>query len=1015
MHVTGRELLVRERLLDRLRSRWVMPLTVVQAPAGYGKTTLLTQARAGNAAAPLGVEAWVPCSPAMAVVSSLGVALCDAVGARRPGRADPDDFATAVVEAVWRRSPQQVTLLVDDVHEIPPGSDAAALLAAVVAALPDNGHVVLSGRTAPPIPLGRLFLERRVVVVDEADLAFTGTELAEFAGLRQVAGTRVAGCGGWPALAELFATARPGAAADYVAEEILAPLPVPARRDLARLAHVGPWDDDLAAAVVGPGTDVAALLAGLPLVVTGAGGERSLHSLWRTWLARDASSEEVAEARRGAARVLAERGRIDDAVRLLVEAHAWDDLGRAIVGALGAVHPPVARDVLEEWLRLLPDELSSGPVGRLLAAVIEVEGDIGGAWQDFEACAAAFRAEGETTGELACLVQLGQAAWWSDEPERLASVAGRVFELEAAGCEAARPFACLGRAMIYDLADDGRAMLAELERIPPGSLGEPWLGIVCWARAIAHLQMGHAAAAEQDADRALAYAGLHTPLAEGTRLMARWYQGHLADVVEALPVLLDQVTESGYRNSTVLIAAQCSMAHAWRSQPDRAARYLEQARATAARLPVSPLLDTNLVLAEAMAALASGDEAAAADVLAAYVARMPVGQGIAVAPQRRLLALFYVLVPGTRPVWDAAELGPAWAWGRELARALAAVRDRGALPAGAPALDDPGRVLAHLPPPWAAEVAVAAIAAGREDGWALLDATWPATRDTVAALAAGARSGLSRAAREVVGQLPVPPTARWTLRLLGPVELRVDDQPVRSPDWRRGRVRSLVAHLALHRSLGRGQIGDDLWPSFDQEAQSANLRVTLTYLLRVLEPDRAPRDASFFVRQHGGTLTLHPGRWLAVDVWDFDRLCDEAADADRRGAPATALDRALQAVELWRGEPTELLSDEWAVVPFEQRRRRFTAVATRAGELLLAQGATEHAQSLAEQALALDPWLDTAHRLVVAGHQAVGNDLAARRALRRYREAIRELGLGPDEATLMMERLLDAVPKVRDR
>jgi DNA-binding SARP family transcriptional activator len=152
-----------------------------------------------------------------------------------------------------------------------------------------------------------------------------------------------------------------------------------------------------------------------------------------------------------------------------------------------------------------------------------------------------------------------------------------------------------------------------------------------------------------------------------------------------------------------------------------------------------------------------------------------------------------------------------------------------------------------------------------------------------------------------------------------------------------------------------------------------------------------------------------------VDVWDFDRLCDEAADADRRGAPATALDRALQAVELWRGEPTELLSDEWAVVPFEQRRRRFTAVATRAGELLLAQGATEHAQSLAEQALALDPWLDTAHRLVVAGHQAVGNDLAARRALRRYREAIRELGLGPDEATLMMERLLDAVPKVRDR
>jgi hypothetical protein len=52
----------------------------------------------------------------------------------------------------------------------------------------------------------------------------------------------------------------------------------------------------------------------------------------------------------------------------------------------------------------------------------------------------------------------------------------------------------------------------------------------------------------------------------------------------------------------------------------------------------------------------------------------------------------------------------------------------------------------------------------------------------------------------------------------------------------------------------------------------------------------------------------------------------------------------------------------------------------------------------------------------VAGHRAAGNDLAARRALRRYREAIRELGLGPDEATLMMERLLDApLPTVRGR
>jgi DNA-binding SARP family transcriptional activator len=219
-------------------------------------------------------------------------------------------------------------------------------------------------------------------------------------------------------------------------------------------------------------------------------------------------------------------------------------------------------------------------------------------------------------------------------------------------------------------------------------------------------------------------------------------------------------------------------------------------------------------------------------------------------------------------------------------------------------------------------------------------------------------------------------------------------------------VRSLLAHLALQGMISRERLADDLWPDLDREAAARNLRVTLTYLLRVLEPDRKQRDPSFFVRQHGGNLSLHAGDWLDVDVWNFDALCDRAEAADRRGSPAVVLDRALAAAERWRSEPTELLSEPWALVEIEQRRARFAAVATRAGELLLAQGAADGARALAERALDLDPWLEAAHRLVVAAHRADGDDLAARRALGRYREAIRDLGFDPDEATRMVERLL---------
>jgi DNA-binding SARP family transcriptional activator len=1005
-------MLARERLLDRLRRRWGVAVTVITAPAGYGKTTLLTQSFTANQAAPVGIDCWLTCDPSLTTVSALGTAMVRAMGAERtgPGPVSVDDAARVVLEAMWQRSPQQVTLIVDDVHEIPVGSGAANLLATVIAELPANGHVVLAGRTGPPLALARLDVAGRVLRLDEDEMVFTEGELAAFADLRHVDGARVAGCGGWPALAELWASARAGVSTDYVGEEVLAHLPAERRRQLALLASLGPFDDELAHQVLlADEVDVDELLSGLPLVSRMNGG-RSLHGLWRTLLAGDAPAPAIAEARRVAGVTLLDRGDVDRAMRLLVDAGAWDEVGRAIVVALGAAHPPVPRDVLEEWYKLLPNDVRDSPSGGLLASVIGVEGDLGGAWEDFERCAAAFRELGEVTGELACLVQLGQIAWWSDRSDLLAQAAMRTFELDRAGHEEATPFACIGRAMLYDIADQSREMLAELDRIPPGTLGEPWLGLVDWARAIAHLQLGYPVEAQAAAERAMTFVGtMHGQWAGGTRLQTIWFQGRLDEVTEALPRLLDQVRESGYRNSTVLVAAQCSLAHAVRGRRDEAERYLMQARAMAAMIPEAPLVDTALAVAAANLAILDGDEVAAAETLTAYVARHPIGEGLCVAAQRRHLALLYVLVPATRPVWDAAELGPAWALARDLARAVVAVRERRPLPRDG-VVPDTGIVEAHLPPAWLAELGVAALVAGRPHGQRLLDDSWPLTRPGVEAMAREARGRMGKAARDVLAQLPVPPERPLELRLLGPVELRRSGEVVRATDWRRERVRSLLAHLVFDGTVSRSQMADDLWPGLDPDAQARNLRVTLTYLLRILEPDRSPRAASFFVRQDGANLSLHPGDWLTVDLWELDRLCEQAAEADRQGSPAAALDAALRAVGLWRGEPIELLSEHWAIAAYEQRRQRFAAVATRAGELLLARRRFAQAHALAERALDVDPWLEAAHRLVVAIHRAAGNHLAAHAALRRYRTRAREVGLDPDEATLMLERLLKNLP-----
>src|SRR2546430_4106362 len=86
-----------------------------------------------------------------------------------------------VIDAVIRRAPLEVCLLLDDVHEIPAGSPGAALLSEVARTLPATAHLVLSGREEPDIPLARREAAGEVIRIDGEDLAFTRVEVRALA------------------------------------------------------------------------------------------------------------------------------------------------------------------------------------------------------------------------------------------------------------------------------------------------------------------------------------------------------------------------------------------------------------------------------------------------------------------------------------------------------------------------------------------------------------------------------------------------------------------------------------------------------------------------------------------------------------------------------------------------------------------------------------------------------------------------------------------------------------------
>jgi LuxR family transcriptional regulator, maltose regulon positive regulatory protein len=207
--------------------------------------------------------------------------------------------------------------------------------------------------------------------------------------------------------------------------------------------------------------------------------------------------------------------------------------------------------------------------------------------------------------------------------------------------------------------------------------------------------------------------------------------------------------------------------------------------------------------------------------------------------------------------------------------------------------------------------------------------------------------------------LPAIPKYRLRLCLLGPVELHRDDQLVGYPDLRRERVRQLLCYLAIHPRTTRKRVAAQLWPDLDDEAASRNLRVTLTYVQRVLEPDRPRSEPPYFLRAEGPALELSVGSWLTV------------------------------------GQPHA----EWAGLERDRLRLRYLTAAIRVGELLLAHGDQHTPLSLGYAALDAEPWSEAAYRLLIATHLARGEHAQARRALARCQAMLADLQVEPEPQT----------------
>ncbi|HNO92974.1 MAG TPA: hypothetical protein PKJ84_02315, partial [Anaerolineales bacterium] len=358
------KVVIRQRLLERLQEGLNHSLTLVSAPAGFGKTTLLSE-WLGEVNLKV---AWLSLddsdhdtihfitylvSALQVIDKSIGESVLGALKSHQPPAVDT--LLVALLNDIDSVS-QDFILVLDDYHEVDskPVDEALRFL---VEYMPPQMHLIIASREDPPLPLARLRAKGQLTELRAADLRFTMQEAADF--LNQVMGLDLSGqditaletrTEGWVAGLQLAALSMQGHdditgfiqsftgahhfVLDYLLEEVLSKQPQEVQHFLLRTSILERLNGPLCEAVTGmPSQKMLEELERSNLFIVPLDGERNWYryhhlfgDLLRQRSEQHIASNEVAELHLNASAWFEQNGDLADAFR---HAMAAKDQNRA--------------------------------------------------------------------------------------------------------------------------------------------------------------------------------------------------------------------------------------------------------------------------------------------------------------------------------------------------------------------------------------------------------------------------------------------------------------------------------------------------------------------------------------------------------------------------------------------------------------------------------------------------------------------------------------------------------------
>ncbi len=937
----------RERLLERLRTP--ARLTLILAPAGCGKTTLLAQ-YSDEAASPI---IWhrtdrLDADPAHFTVKLAGGLVDGGVLGEVPEAGTGGDCFDRFLDTVRAAGPGPVTLVLDDAHLLI-GSPTESCIETLLCHVPGIS-VVLASRRAPQLNLCRMEITP-ITVVTADDLRFRSWEVEVL--FRDVyreplppddiaALTRRTE--GWAACLQLFHLSTqcrplaqrrqalhalaggPRLVRTYLVRTVLAELPQRLRSFLTRTCVFELLTARRCDRLLGT-TDAQQRLEeleGLGALTTSTDGGQSFryHEVLRRHLEGALLAELGAKDTQlwysKAASLLEESGALGEAVRAHLRAECWTEATRLLRDDGARV---IAAEPSAVWRDLVPQQM--------------VDED---PWLSM-AVARQLAAEG-----------------------RLPEAVERYHHAEALFPDPAdRQRAAWDRRLV-ELWTDGRAQpqLHWLDRLRaavhrhPGSVpsGQSHGEQLC--AAVASLLTGNVREAGRTSRQLLDDLDIDIPLALAARLVLA-----IVDVIsgEAEDWSAEQLATDAEHHGVLWLARQARVVCAQRTgDADEIARIAAECEG------MGDEWGTLLArAAHALVRLLAGEPAHSAwrDV-AARCRALDAGSIEAWSLAFAALAAAEQGEPGAASMAHLAESfsRTTGVWGAQALTALVL------------AATDPASGAAHLQQ--------ARTLAGTHG------LPWP---DALAARLLGSATPSRKPL--VVG--PAPAAVR--LRCLGGFTFELIGSTL---DWSplRPRAATMLRLLAIHtpQPVHRESLLQ-LWPDLSTDRAVRSMQVAVSSLRSLLAPG-TPRGALGMLQRHGDAyvLVLPPGS--EADVVEFTVGLQAAAQA-RHARDAQAEHAALtRAVAVYRGE---LLPEdgpaEWVTDARERLRQQAATATGRLAELGLAGGDVRSAIEAARRSVDIDPFRDASWQVLIAACVQAGEPAAAARARRDYAEVLSMLDI----------------------